>query len=172
LATARNMVEHHHYARGGSNTSVATHGLFRVGEDVFDGQCVGVCWWIPPTRSAAEATHSEWQRVLSLSRLVIVPGVPPNACSFLLARSRKLLDRVRWVSLVTYADQWRGHSGAIYRADNWDYVGLTKPERVYVKNGRMLARKTGPKTRTHSEMLSLGAECIGVFAKHKYRRVN
>jgi hypothetical protein len=70
--------------------------------------------------------------------------------------------------LVTYADEWREHTGAIYRADNWGYVGKTRPERTYQIDGRMVARKAGPKTRTHAEMLGLGATLVGSFSKHKF----
>lgn len=170
IAVARRMVEAHHYAAGASNTATYLHGLFRVG-DIFDEQAVGLAWWIPPTRTAAEATFPKrWQGVLCLSRLVVLPGVPANACSFLLARSRRAIDRVVWPCLVTYADEWRGHTGAIYRADNWYYQGRTKPERTYQINGRMIARKAGGHTRTHAEMLALGAEMVGSFAKHKFVR--
>lgn len=171
IGVARRLVEDFHYAAGASNTAVYLHGLFRANE-FFDEQCCGVAWWIPPTRSAAEATYPErWQGVLCLSRLVIAPGVPKNACSFLLARSRRIIDKQVWPCLVTYADDWRGHSGGIYRADNWQYVGKTKAERTYQINGRMTARKAGGHTRTHAEMLALGAECIGSFAKHKFIRM-
>jgi len=80
----------------------------------------------------------------------------------------RMIDRKRWQCLVTYADEWQGHTGGIYRATNWRYSGLTKPEAVYVLNGVMIARKAGPKTRTHSQMLELGAEMRGKFAKHKF----
>jgi hypothetical protein len=169
LDVAQRLVVDHHYAKGGSNTATYRHGLFRVGESLFDGQCQGVAWWIPPTRSAAEATFPGcWKGVLCLSRLVIAPGVPANARTFLLARSRRLIDRKAWPCLVTYADEWRGHTGAIYRADNWKYEGRTKPERVYQLDGRMIARKAGPRTRTNAEMLALGAVMVGAFAKHKF----
>jgi hypothetical protein len=165
------MVEANHYAAGASNTATALHGLFRAGH-LFDEQCVGIAWWIPPTRSAAEATFPQnWQGVLCLSRMVILPDVPKNACTFLLARSRRLIDPEIWPCLVTYADDWRGHTGAIYLADNWTYLGKTKAERTYCISGRMTSRKTGGKTRTHAEMLALGAECIGAFAKHKFVKV-
>lgn len=165
LAEAQALVAAHHYAGGGSNTATGRHGLYRVGET----QPVGVAWWIPPTKSAALATYPErWTGVLALSRLVIAPGVPKNAATFLLSRSVKLIDRAKWPCLVTYADEWRGHSGGIYRAAGWTYVGRTKPERTYTLNGRMIARKAGPKTRTHAEMLALGAVCVGSFAKHKF----
>jgi len=158
----------YHYAGGASNTSTYLHGLFRR-DALFNGECLGVAWWIPPTRAAAFATYPEdWRAVLALSRLVMVPEAPRNACSFLLARSMKLIDRAAWKCLVTYADEWRGHTGGIYRASNWIYVGKTKPERCYVKNGRMVARKAGPRTRTHAQMLALGAQCVGSFSKHKF----
>jgi len=83
-----------------------------------------------------------------------------------------MIDRKKWPCLVTYADTWRGHTGRIYRADNWEYCGLTKPERTYTINGIMVSRKAGPKTRTHGEMLALGARLEGAFAKHKYKRTS
>ena len=167
LGTARSLVEDFHYAKGGSNTATYTHGLFRIG-DFMDAMCVGCAWWIPPTKSAAMATYPEnWEGVLSLSRMAI-GDAPKNAASFLLSRSMKLIDRHRWPCLVTYADTWRGHTGAIYRATNWQYMGLTKPERTYTKDGRMISRKAGGRTYTHQEMINRGAKCEGSFAKHKF----
>ena len=171
IGVARRLVENFHYAAGASNTATYLHGLFRDGE-IFDEQCCGVAWWIPPTRSAAKATYPQrWQGVLCLSRLVIMPGIPKNACSFLLSRSRRMINEHLWPCLVTYADDWRGHTGSIYRADNWQYVGKTKPERTYQIDGRMTARKAGGHTRTHAEMVALGAQVAGSFAKHKFVKV-
>ena len=166
--TARLLIESEHYTHHTSNTVTYCHGLFRVGE-FWEYNCAGVAWWIPPTKSAALATYpDDWQGVLSLSRLVIVPDVPKNACSFLLARSMKLIDRHRWPCLVTYADEWQGHTGGIYRATNWDYVGLTKGEMTFQKDGKVIAKKRGNLTRTYAEMEALGAQQVGRFAKHKF----
>ena len=165
LDIARDLVKRYHYARGGSNTAVACHGLFHRD---YDDECYGVTWWLPPTRSAAKATYPDDPNgVLSLSRLVIHPGAPRNAATFLLARSVKMLDP-RWTCLVTYADTWQGHTGGIYRAANWKYVGLTKPKWVYVRDGRMMGPKRGPKTLSREQMLANGFEALGRFAKHKY----
>jgi hypothetical protein len=168
LGQARELVARLHYAAGSSNTATFRHGLFRL-ED-WPLTPMGCAIWIPPTRTAAEAsTDGDWRRVLALSRLAIEEDVPTNAASFLLAHSEKLIWKSgMWDTLITYADEWQGHTGAIYRAANWDYVGLTKPERVYVKDGVMVARKAGPRTRTHADMLELGAECVGSFARHKF----
>jgi len=109
-----------------------------------------------------------WQGVLALSRFVIEPDVPRNASSFLLSRSMRLIDRDRWPFLVTYADTWRGHTGAIYKATGWSFDGMTKPEAVYTLRGRMTSRKAGGRTRTHAEMIAMGAVCEGRFAKARF----
>ena len=168
LATMQDLVTRFHYAGGGSNTRTYGHGLFMRGLDF----CWGVAWWIPPTKSAAKATYPQnWEGILCLSRLVLIPDLPKNAASFLLSQSRKAIDRTRWPALVTYADEWRGHTGAIYRSDNWDYVGRTTPEATWVLNGRMVSRKAGPVTRTRAEMEALGAVMVGRYAKHKFVRL-
>lgn len=164
-ARAMALVERYHYAAGGSNTGI-THGLYQRG--TFEP--VGVAWWIPPTPDAAAAWWHSWQEVLTLSRMAIAPDVPKNAATFLLMRSVKMLDP-QWRCLLTYADTWQGHTGHIYKCAGWEEMGLTKPERTYVINGRMVARKAGPHTRTHAEMLALGAECIGSFAKYRFRYI-
>lgn len=165
IAVGRELVTRLHYARGASNTRTFLHGLFRRGDPV----CVGCAWRIPPTRSAAEATHpAHWQGVLALSRLVIEPAVPANACTFLLSRSARLIPADVWPCLVTYADDWRGHTGAIYRAANWAYAGKTAAEETFTIGGVMTSRKAGGHTRTRAEMLALGAVSQGRHAKHKF----
>lgn len=168
LDVARALVEAYHYTHGASNTATYVHGLCPR-ESVWLADVVGVAWWIPPTKSAAVATYpARWQGVLSLSRLVIAPGVPKNACSFLLARSMALIDRKAWPCLVTYADEGQGHTGTIYRATNWREVGRTAPEATFVIGARQVSRKAGGKTRTRAEMTALGARCIGRFARRKF----
>ena len=173
LDIARNLVIQHHYARGASNTAVYCHGLVPRGS-VWSHEVAGVAWWLPPTRSAAESwvqrvgAEVEWKQVLSLSRLVVRPEVPANACSFLIRHSMRLVDRKLWPLLVTYADGWRGHAGVIYRAAGWVEAGETEPEPCYVRAGRMVARKAGPRTRTHAEMLALGCEFVGKFPKKRF----
>lgn len=168
LGDCTKLVSKYHYARGGSNTATFRHGLFDAA-----GVLCGCAWWIPPTKSAAIANwDGDWKKVLALSRLVIVPGVPTNGASFLIGRSVRLIRQSKkYECLLTYADDWRGHEGTIYKATNWEYLGKTKPERTYTKDGRMLARKAGPKTRTHAEMLGLGAKLEGSFAKHRFRLI-
>jgi hypothetical protein len=170
-ATSLRLIVEYHYAKGGPNTGVYRHGLFFKGDPV----CVGVAHWLPPTKVCAESvvrgTDRDWRRVLSLSRLAISPAVPQNAASLLIGASlRRIRSEGKWMSLVTYADESQGHSGAIYRATNWEYIGITKPETIWVDaDGRMVAKKSASKSRTQEEMRALGYRIKGKFKKHKFR---
>lgn len=167
---AREIVENYHYAHGVSNTATALHGLFKK-DEWFPPVCYGVAWWIPPTRAAVAAWYADPDKVLTLSRLVIIPDVPKNAATFLLMRSVKMLPE-RWECLLTYADTWQGHSGRIYHAAGWEYLGLTEAKPIFMVNGRMRATKAGPRTRTYEEMQSeLGAVMLGKFSKHRFRYI-
>jgi len=160
------FVTRHHYSGGMSNTGTHFHGLFRV-----DGfELMGVAAWLPPTRVAAESVNKDnWQRVLSLTRLAVHPDVPKNGASFLMAASMRMIEQEqKWVSLVTYADTFRNHTGAIYKAANWTYVGITPPTTRWENNeGRQIARKSTV-SRTKAEMEALGLRMTGAFAKHKF----
>jgi hypothetical protein len=167
LVTGQEMVRQHHYSRGGSNTAVYMHGLVRRS----DRAVMGVAWWLPPTRVACESVDKQnWKRVLSLTRLVCLPDAPKNAASFLLAHSTRLIRKDgRFVALVTYADESQGHTGAIYRAAGWEYVGRTGPYPRWVDpvTGQQKAPKA-TKNRTKAEMEALGYVKVGSFYKHKF----
>jgi len=113
--------------------------------------------------------RENWKKVLSLTRLVIEPDVPQNACSFLLAHSVRLIRKEgRFGALVTYADESQGHTGTIYRAAGWEYVGRTGPYPRWVDaEGRQRAPKA-TKNRTKAEMEALGYVKTGSFFKHKF----
>ena len=166
LTEAQRLVREHHYARGGSNTAVYVHGLYRKS----DGVLCGVAWWLPPTRVACESVDKErWKKVISLTRMVLIPGTPKNACSFLLAKSvRAIRTDGRFVALVTYADESQGHTGGVYKAAGWDYIGRTGPyPRWLDASGKQVAPKA-TKNRTKAEMEALGHKKTGSFHKHKY----
>lgn len=161
------LIKRVHYAKGVSKQAVAIHGLYPSSWLMYH-ECVGIAWWLPPTKAAGRRLAGDaWEGVLALSRLAIEDEVPANACSFLISKSVRMLEP-RWHTLVSFADCWRGHTGAIYRACGWKYDGMTRPTETWTLNGRMIAMQAGPKTRTVAEMKALGAEFVGRFPKHRY----
>jgi hypothetical protein len=169
LAACREMVARLHYARGSANTAVYSHGLFRW--DAAD-KMYGCLMWMPPTRPAAVSVNPANPRaVLSLSRMVVEPEVPKNACSFMLSRSIKLIKKDgRFETLVTYADFSQEHTGHVYRAANWRYIGVTKPEQRWVNaiTGQQVSRRAGKMSRTPQQFADIGCVRAGYHAKHKF----
>ena len=168
-AVGAEFIKRHHYARGCSKTGVF-FGAFK------GGALVGVCQFLPPTKVAAQSVDKErWRQVLSLTRMAVLDSEPQNATSMLLGASIRMVRGLRlpdgssWEWLVTYADEARGHTGAIYRATNWTHVGRTGPYPRWVDaEGRQVATKSGPKTRTAEQMRALGYINEGVFFKEKF----
>ncbi len=82
LSDSQALVRAFHYSGSCSLMAVYSHGL--INEE--DGLLYGAALWLPPTNRAAQFVFPEgdWRRVLSLSRLAIVPDVPSNAASFLI----------------------------------------------------------------------------------------
>lgn len=153
------LIEVWHYSKSAPNTSTYRHGLYRSVDGCLRGEAWGVALWIPPTRAAATtvANGTGWQSVLSLSRFVVDPSVPPNGASFLLGRSMLLVDRQRWPVLLTYADPNHNHTGAIYRATNWECLGEVPAGDVWVNSaGVQRGRKRGGHTLLAREMEAAG----------------
>lgn len=151
------FIEEQHYAGGAPNTSVARHALFHADDPM---TVHGVALWLPPTRRAAASVCPDAPRgVLALSRLCVARHVPTNGASFLLGRSMRLLDRRLWHTLLTYADTRQGHTGAIYRATNWSYLGVVPGSDAWVDaNGVQRGRKRGGRNIPADEMRRLGAQ--------------
>lgn len=165
---AKSLIEEHHYAGGCSNTNVFCHGLYHIDSP----RLLGAAIWLPPTKNAALATYNgDWRSVLALSRLVIVPEVPNNGASFLIGRSVALIrEDGRWECLVTYADERVGHTGTIYKATNWEYIGKTPKYTNWVDADGNLVSRQATKSRKNEEMRQMGYKKVR-SAKHKYRMV-
>lgn len=169
---AVSFIRKHHYSKSCPRVRVYTFGLFR---EVLLTPIKGASVWLPPLPAVGAAVFPEGDphRVLSLSRLAVAPEVPRNAASFLIGRSIREIKRDKnWDCLVTYADTRMGHEGGIYKATNWEYMGLTPPTRCWVEpgTGRQVSLKS-THNRTREEMKNLGYEMIGKFPKHRFRMV-
>lgn len=167
-SAAHDFIKSYHYTKGMSNTAIFTHGMY---DDL--GALMGVAVWLCPTMRACKTVDPEdWKRVVSLSRLAVHPLVPKNAGSFLIARSIDFIRRDgRYRSLVSFADSSQGHTGHVYKASGWTYMGPTAATPYWVdpKTGRMMSVKV-TRNRTVQEMRDCGYEFRGRFVKHKFVR--
>jgi hypothetical protein len=168
LSVAKPFVEKYHYAHGASKIAVSCFGLY-YNED--KKNLHGVSWWMPPPFGASKSVSpNNPNGVLSLHRFCLVDDRPENAGSFLISKSIKMLCKKRWSTLVTYADIALKHNGGLYKASNWLYSGVTKKNPLFwdKKNNKMTSRKKGSITYNIKQMIEMGFEHKGNFAKHKF----
>jgi hypothetical protein len=82
--------------------------------------------------------------VLELTRFCISPFIRcPNLASYSLSRLLKFVpEKIKY--LISFADPTEGHSGTIYKAANWKFVGKTASSYFYINNrdGWKMHKKT------------------------------
>lgn len=163
-ATCELFVLHKHYSR---RASVFWAG-FGLEEN---GKVVGVAVYGQPSPPVQRHAFSDRDfRLYELSR-VVVQTTTPNAASFLVANSLKMLPE-QPCAVVSYADTEQGHCGIIYQATNWLYTGATKShDKAYIVDGKrvhpMTLRDRGitDPTRWAKEN---GIATVPPMEKHRY----
>jgi hypothetical protein len=120
LSDVRAFVEAHHYS--GSVNGVKITICYRVDHC---GVLVGAVIYGQMSTTAWKKFGQSEAEVLELRRLVLVDEAPKNSESrvvgWTLRHIRKNLPNVNIV--VSYADPHHGHTGVIYRASNFKYLG-------------------------------------------------
>ena len=166
-AAARELIAREHYSKNSS--FMGTVICAKRG-----GEVVGAATLLPPLPPAARKhAKGDPKRVTSLSRLVVRSGEPQNAATMLIGAALKQVRRDRkYDTVLTYADLSQGHTGAIYRATNAQYCGLTKSEEYWVDpvTGRRVSLKA-TRSRTVAEMRALGYERRVSPGKHCFKWV-
>lgn len=124
----REVVAEAHYIGRPGSTSVAL-GIFAGG--VLGG--VITYGTIPKPNAIAICGPEHSSSVMELTRLALYDWLPSNSESWLIAQSFGWLreNRPDVSVLISYADQSRGHAGAIYQATNWIYTGASTGDVVY-----------------------------------------
>jgi len=157
---ARPFIARHHYSGGSSAFSQATFGMYEKAS----GDLVGVAHWMPPARGVC--VHFGRSDIMALSRLVVHPDVPKNGASFLIGACMRFIKKNQLAGLlVTYADEGQGHTGAIYRATNWQYDGLTKPSYRWENASGVMRSALAYRV---SEMKAMGWTRSGPYKKHRF----
>ena len=81
--------------------------------------------------------------VIELRRLCCIDDTPKNTESFFIGASLRLLKK-DWggKTVVSYADTEYGHEGIIYKATNFEKVGMTKYDKVIIHDNKRYHDKT------------------------------
>jgi hypothetical protein len=127
----------------------------------------------------AQAYDIPRKSVLDLSRVAIDDSVPTNSATYMVASAIREIKRDgRFLGLVSFADDFRKHTGLIYRAGNWDYLGRGKSERVWADpttgdptdpmTWTQAAKKQDNRTYRVEEMEARGLVTIGWSRKYRY----
>lgn len=128
LKTIRQFVEEHHYSHSLNGVKIAQ--CFSV---TAEDKLVGAIIFGAMATTAWKKFADREDKVLELRRLVLLDEVGRNG------ESRVIGWALRWLKqhtpkievIVSYADPLYGHSGTIYRAANFIYLGLSSPDKGF-----------------------------------------
>jgi hypothetical protein len=166
---ARDFVRARHYSR------TAVSGIARYGWEV-GGRLLGVTIYDLGVHAMRQGVFGpeHYGRVAHHHRLAVDVSAPRNTASqFLAAGLRKLHeDKPELWAVVTYADSCQSHDGAIYRATNATFTGVTARGNLKFRDeeGRLhptqSVKGTWPERR--SEAARLGWTEIRCGGKFRY----
>ena len=120
-------------------------------------------------------TGARPQQVAVLARLWLSDDMPKNAESRVIGVLLRRLRRERqWKLLLSYADPAAGHSGIIYRATGWLYLGRGQPSRYLdLGDGELVHPRTaygrfGANNVGHLRRTGIAARQLIQGGKHRY----
>ena len=154
-APARSFTERHHYSGTWPSVSRAW-GLYRDRGPVWSPELVGVCALGVPAGPAVLSSYAGDAPALELSRLVLLDEVPGNGESWFVAR---VFRAAGLGAVISYSDPLPrqaadgrvvtpGHVGVVYQALGAEYLGRTRPRRIYLDgHGRTISERALSKIR-------------------------
>lgn len=176
--SVRKFLKKWHYSDYVNIQAKHTFCLFRNGRFGLP-EMIGVCIYTRPAGpSAGQSYYPEApDKVLELRRLCLVDDTPKNAESFFVGKTLKWLRKnTDWEFVLSYADAEQGHTGVIYRASNFNYLGQTKPgkslevdgKKFHVRTLSMLDRPYGVEINKRYKDKDENVKLIETLPKHIY----
>ena len=133
------FIEKHHYSHNVNGVQSLYHyGLFTEGNFGIP-KMIGAMMYAHPSMPATAAKYNPINptKCLELRRLFCIDATPKNTESFFIGQTFKLLKRDTDMEvIVSFADQHHGHTGVIYKATNFDYLGETSIGRILMVDGK------------------------------------
>lgn len=130
----RQFIEHWHYSN--KVNGIICDYCFKL---TYDGKIIGAAIF------GGLAMPNVWMKyadkredIIELRRLCCIDDTPKNTESYFIGQCLRWLKRNTDIKkVISYADTDYGHTGIIYKASNFDYIGKTNPGRVIVYQGKI-----------------------------------
>lgn len=124
----RDFIETHHYSKNVNGVKVSH--CFRVD---FQNRLIGAVLFGCMSTTAWKKFGSTEREILELRRLVLLDEAERNS------ESRVVGFTLRWIkrndpkirTIVSYADPAYGHTGVIYKASNFKYIGISAKDKYF-----------------------------------------
>ena len=133
------FIEKHHYSHNVNGVQSLYHyGLFTEGNFGLP-KMIGAMMYAHPSMPATAKKYNPINpdKCLELRRLVCIDATPKNTESYFIGQTFKLLKRDTDMEvIVSFADQHHGHTGIIYKATNFEYLGETSKGRILMVDGK------------------------------------
>ena len=133
------FIEKHHYSHNVNGVQSLYHyGLFTEGNFGIP-KMIGAMMYAHPSMPATAAKYNPINptKCLELRRLVCIDDTPKNTESYFIGQTFKWLKKNTDIEvIVSFADEEEGHTGVIYKATNFNYLGITAPGRVLMVDGK------------------------------------
>lgn len=129
----KEFIETHHYSKNinglmSSHVFALKQGTELVGAMIYGKLGMANAW---------KKYGEKESEVIELRRLVLIDDTLRNAESYFIGKTLRWLKQNTDIKVVvSYADPNHGHSGVVYRATNFQHVGMTSPGKVILWNGK------------------------------------
>ena len=133
LQVTRDFIEKWHYSKNVNGLTISQiFGLFYeknlIGAMIYGSLAMANTW---------KKYAKEESKVVELKRLCCIDKTPKNTESYFIGKTLRWLKQNTDIEvIVSFADQHYGHSGTIYKASNFEYLGETGSARVLMVDGR------------------------------------
>ena len=133
------FIEKYHYSHNINGIQSYHHfGLYTEGNFGLP-KMIGAMLYAMPSmpHTAKKYNPINPDRCMELRRLVCIDDTPKNTESYFIGKTLRWLKQNTDVEVVvSFADQHYGHTGIIYKATNFEYLGETSSARVLMVDGR------------------------------------
>ena len=170
---ARQIIVKYHYSHAWAVSNFACFGAF------IDRRLVGVVTYGHPANMNGWRSVPGCERprdLAELTRLWIADSAPRFVESRAIAASLRQLRKstTDCKVVVSYADPSAGHTGVVYQATNWIYIGqMQATDSLQTADGTMLHKRGafdrfGTSNTARLQSVSPGIKAVRMPGKHKY----